>query len=397
MKGDNWLWGIYIVLFFISFIEIASATSRLTWRSVNSDDPLFEHTKMLFTGFFCCVFVVENITIKKLSLLQSLSVLLCIAGIGMMALLPFFGREVNGAKRDIFHIQPVEICKMGVILFLVFFTTVRNGWLYRFAIIRNLTELQRFWIMIGVLGFAAFLVLMQNLSSAIILTLVSLTVMLLGGVKFKYLRNTVLVGLAAALIGLAGLYGLHSYHMSNGHNINLGFLNRAHTWESRIFDGDSTPLWTQKINDDNMQVMFAHMAIANSEGTGTFVGNSVMRDHLPEAYSDYIYAIIFEETGVLGAAIVMLLYFLLLFRCYYISLKTNDPYKRLLMITLPLLIVLQALIHMGVCTDAMFVTGQPLPLISRGGMSILATSACFGILFGLSANIINEENARETD
>ncbi len=119
-----------------------------------------------------------------------------------------------------------------------------------------------------------------------------------------------------------------------------------------------------------------------------------MRDYLPEAYSDYIYSIIFEELGILGASLVMLLYFILFWRCYRLSRKTEDQFKRLVMISLPLMIVIQALMHIGVCTDAMFVTGQPLPLISRGGMAIMSTSAIFGLLFGLSYDIIREENNR---
>lgn len=396
MKGDNWIWGIYWVLLFISVIEMASATSRLTWRTETTDNPLFEHTKMLITGFFALVFLLQNLTSRRVSLLKVGGVLLYATGIVLMALLPFFGREVNGAKRDIFHIQPVELLKIGLILLLVFLVSIRNVELQRrFAWIRNYTDVKKYLILITLIGLACFFIMLQNLSSALILGATCFGIMLLGGIKLRYLLSTIAGGVVIGGLFLGALYGLHAYHMSNGSRIELGFASRANTWESRIFDGDDTPLWEQRINDDNMQVMSAHMAIANSNGVGTFVGNSVMRDHLPEAYSDYIYAIIFEETGVLGAAVVMLLYFVLFFRCYYISLKTNDLYKRLLMVALPLLIIIQALIHMGVCTDAMFVTGQPLPLISRGGMSILSTSACFGILFGLSANIMNEQAKTE--
>lgn len=393
MKGDNWLWGVYCALVFISVIEMASATSRLTWRTESTDNPLYEHTKMLIFGFFAFVFLFQNFTSRHVNLIKVLGVLAYVVGIVLMALLPIFGREVNGAKRDIFGVQPVEICKLGLVVVITAITALKDADLQRFVLFRNHTKRKKFYLMLALTGVACLGIFSQNLSSCLILGAASFSIMFLGGVSPKYL------GLSLAVLGVAGslflgsLYGLHAYHMSNnGARIELGPLNRAHTWEHRIFDGDTTPLWEQKINDDNMQVMYAHMAIANSDAVGTFVGNSVMRDHLPEAYSDYIYAIIFEETGVAGAAIVMGLYFLLLFRCYFISLKTEDPFKRLLMVALPLIIIIQALVHMGVCTDAMFVTGQPLPLISRGGMSVLATSVSFGFLFGLSANIANEKN-----
>jgi len=391
MKGDNWIWGIYWILLFISVVEIASATSRLTWRTDSTDNPLFEHTKMLITGFFCCVFLLQNITSRRAEVLKLIGMLVFAGGLCLMALLPFFGREVNGAKRDIFGVQPVEMCKIGLVLVIVLITTTKNTWFQqKIPWFRDGTEKKKFWLMLFLIFVTCFFVFIQNLSSALILGMTCFGAMLLGGVRVKYILNTLLVGVIGGSLFFGALYGVHAYHMSNGQPMPLGFLSRAHTWDHRIFDGDDTPLWQQKINDDNMQVMYAHMAIANSNGVGTFVGNSTMRDHLPEAYSDYIYAIIFEETGLIGAAIVMILYFVLFFRCFQISLKTGDPYKRLIMISLPLLIIIQALIHMGVCTDAMFVTGQPLPLISRGGMSILSTSACFGILFGLSANILNE-------
>jgi len=392
MKGDNWLWGVYWVLVFISIVEMASATSRLTWRTESSDNPLYDHTKMLIAGFFGFVFLLQNLSSRRLDVIKWGGVVLFVFGFCLMAALPIFGREVNGAKRDIFHIQPVELCKMGLLIVITFLTTIKDIDLQRFSIFRDRTALKKYLLMFTLTILTCFFIFLQNLSSCLILGATCFAIMFLGGIKPKYL----LISIAGLALGgslfFGSLYGIHAYHKSNnGARMELGPLNRAHTWEHRIFDKDETPLWEQKINDDNMQVMYAHMAIANSNGVGTFVGNSVMRDHLPEAYSDYIFAIIFEEMGVAGAIGVMLLYFFLFFRCYYISLQTSDPFKRLLMIGIPLLIIIQALIHMGVCTDAMFVTGQPLPLISRGGMSILATSASFGILFGLSASIMNEK------
>jgi cell division protein FtsW len=136
------------------------------------------------------------------------------------------------------------------------------------------------------------------------------------------------------------------------------------------------------------------MAIANSYPLGRFIGNSKMRDFLPEAFSDYIFAIIFEEGGPLMALFVLLLYLILFVRCYVLSRRTESPYIRLIMLGLPLIIVIQALIHIGVCTGAMFVTGQPLPLISRGGSSIIGTSISFGILLALSRIIRQEQLER---
>jgi cell division protein FtsW len=395
MGGDNWLWGIYLILCFTSIVEIASASSRLAYQQITNDNPLMRHTMFLVIGFFCLVLTLQTLASIRTSYVTGLGLLSYIGGAILIFLLPVFGRKVQGAYRDIFGIQPAEFCKVGLIIMLCTLLTARNEVFTRWKYFRKKTEGRRYWVLLATIGLVTVPIALQNLSTALILGIVSLSLMFIAKVRTSYLLKTLVALGVCAAIGLSLLFGLHNLNESNesagrAHHTELGLLDRANTWEHRIFHHDSVPLYKQAINDDNMQEMYAHMAIANSNGVGRFVGESQMRDHLPEAYSDYIYAIIFEEMGVVGAAIVMLLYFVLLWRCYYLSLKTTDKRKQLLMIGLPLLIVVQALIHMGVCTDAMFVTGQPLPLISRGGMSILATSACFGILFGLSHSILRE-------
>ena len=395
MGGDPWIWGIYIILIFISLIELGSASSRLAYREITNDNPLMSHAKHIMAGFFIFIWGLNKLTSANVRWVKRFGALCFIAGVVLMALLPFFGREVNGARRDIFGIQPVELCKLGLVICLCR-VVVANDNRFRLSFFRKNPELRRYILMLVMMALTIVPIALQNLSSAIILTLAAFGIMFMGKVNGKYLWRTLASGILAAGVLIGLLFGLHELNQSSEdgggrHHTELGPLSRANTWEHRLFHGDSRPLWEQEINDENMQVMYAHMAIANSNGIGTFVGESQMRDHLPEAYSDYIYAIIFEETGILGAALVMLLYFVLLWRCYKVSLKADDPLMRLLMTGLPLLIVIQALVHMGVSTDAMFVTGQPLPLISRGGSAMMGASAIFGILMGLSENIRRDD------
>ncbi len=399
MGGDNWIWGVYWMLVFISIVEIGSASSRLAYRELANDNPLWRHTMFIAVGFFVFGLGLQSLIRANVKWVKIFGELLYAVGVVLMSLLPIFGRRVNGAARDIFGIQPVELCKLGLIIVLCIAIAAPDSSFKRFKIFRKDTQLRRFILLCLLVVLAAVPIAIQNLSSALILGLASLGIMFLGEVRGKYLIRTIVAIAIAAGTFLGLLFGLHTFNVSREegggtHHTDLGLFSRANVWEQRIFDGSSVPLWEQPTTDENMQVMHAHMAIANSNGIGRFVGESQLRDHLPEAYSDYIYCIIFEELGVVGAALVMLLYFILLWRCYRISRRTEDKFKRLLMIGLPLLIIIQALIHIGVCTDAMFVTGQPLPLISRGGMAILSTSACFGILFGLSHDILREEQSR---
>lgn len=394
MRGDSWIWGIYWLLFFISIVEMFSASSRLVYKSLTSTDPVFRHMEFLFWGLGA-VLVFQSFSAKAI---RNWGILLYILGIGGLVALFFMGRSVNGAIRDVAGLQPAEICKVGLMMTLCLAITTKDEFYYRFSFFRTKTEVRRFILYLGIAALVALPILTQNLSTALIIGMATLSVMWVGGVKAQYIRFIlVIIGIAGGVFATA-LWGLHKWDESNisagQTTVNLGPLDRAHTWASRIFDKDEIPLADQKPNDDNAQVIHAHMALANSYPFGKFIGNSQLRDLLPEAYSDYIFAIIFEETGFLGALFVMLLYLVLLGRCFYLAGKTEDLYVRLLMIALPTIMTIQALMHIGVCTDAMFVTGQPLPLISRGGSSILFTSVSFGIILALSRIVKTEREKR---
>lgn len=399
MGGDRWIWGIYWSLVIISIVEIASASSRLAYREITNDSPLMRHTLFLVVGFIVFCLGLQSLTRANIKWVKWTGKLGFAAGVLLMMAMPIFGRRVNGAARDIGGIQPVELCKVGLIIVLCMAITAKDEVYRRWPFFKKDLELRKYIFLLVLIALAAVPIMLQNLSTAMILGFTSLGIMFIGKIKGSYLYKTIGAVAAVAGIFLGLLFGLHTINQSRedgggSHHTNLGVIDRANTWEQRIFDKSSVPLYDQKLNDENMQEMCAHMAIANSNGIGTFIGESQMRDYLPEAYSDYIYSIIFEETGILGALVVMALYFILFWRCYRISLMTEDPFKRLLMVGIPLMIIIQALMHMGVCTDAMFVTGQPLPLISRGGMSSLATSACFGIMFGLSYDIMRENQSK---
>ena len=398
MGGDSWIWGIYYMLALASITVMGSASSRLAYSDITNDNVMRAHTMDLIIWFFVCICGVQSLTRANIKWVKWGGVLGYIGGTIAMASLRIVGTESRGAYRTLFGVQPVEIAKIGLILLICMLVAAKDEPI-NLLVTKVRQENRKYWTMLALIGVTAGAIALQNMSSAIIVVLASFVVMFAGEVRGKYLRWTVVATLVAGTLAVAALFGLHELNVSqeaggHRHHTSLGVLDRANTWEYRIFHGDEVPLWEQSLNDDNMQVLSAHMAIANSNGIGRFAGNSMMRDYLPEAYSDYVYAIIFEEYGIVGAAVIMLLYLLLFWRCYRISLHTTNRTMRLMMIGLPAMIVIQALIHMGVCTDAMFVTGQPLPLVSKGGMSVAGTSACFGILLGISHVIRKEEENR---
>jgi cell division protein FtsW len=401
MRGDYWIWGVYIFLACFSAVEIFSATSQLTFRGGYASDPAFRHITFLLAGAVLLL-ISQSMSLTAIRAWDKLfyvgGFFLCIATI-------FMGTEQKGAARSIAGLQPVEVCKLGVIMVLCALVTARDATFHYISFYRTKTQRRRYWTYLFVIGLIAIPIATQNLSSALIICMASFGIMFLGGVNGRYLWWT--VGAAVAL-GILGMVALRVVYETNGGEQNartaemeqaengssMRSLGRVTTWANRIYDHSDKPLWEEDMSGKKSQEIYSHMAIANSYPFGRFIGNSRMRDFLPEAFSDYIFAIIFEEGGPIMALLVLSLYLVLFIRCYILSKRTESLYIRLMMVGLPLIIVIQALIHIGVCTGAMFVTGQPLPLISRGGSSIFGTSISFGILLALSRIIRQEQIER---
>lgn len=166
-----------------------------------------------------------------------------------------------------------------------------------------------------------------------------------------------------------------------------GVLGRFSTWVARLqrhSNDDEIPKYMQPINDLNRQEMYGYMAQAHGGIGGVLPGNSRETARLPLAFSDYIFSIIVEEWGLVGGLVVMVLYLILLARASSIASRCNQRFAALLVIGMAVMIVLQALFHMAIVTGFFPVSGQPLPLISKGGTSILITSAAFGVMLSVS-------------
>jgi cell division protein FtsW len=165
-------------------------------------------------------------------------------------------------------------------------------------------------------------------------------------------------------------------------------LNRLTTWKARIerfFESsDPVPAAQFKITDENFQETHATMAIASSNVIGRGPGNSVERDYLPQAYSDFIFAIIIEELGLVGGAFVVLLYIILLMRAAKIAQKCRGYFPAFLVMGCALMLVAQAMLNMMVAVGLFPVTGQPLPLISQGGTSVIINCVYVGMILSIS-------------
>lgn len=392
-KGDKVIWMIFFFLCIISVVEVFSASSGLTYKSGSYFSPLIKHLGILLMGIFCMV-ITLNIKCKYFKILTPF--MLVISFITLIWVF-FAGQSTNGAQRWVSFIgiqfQPSEIAKGTLVL----------------ATAQILSALQTdhgadknaFKFILIVCAFIVPLIGLENLSTAALLCLVILLMMVIGRVPMRQLGKLMGVTLALILVIFAGvmLLGTDRGDVETSKNMteqvaqqkkDEGLFGKifhlADTWKSRIdkFTSSKEVTPAEVDLDTDAQVAHANIAIASSNVVGKGPGNSVERDFLSQAFSDFIYAIIIEELGVEGAVAVAVLYIMLLFRTGRIASRCENNFPALLAMGLALLLVTQALFNMCVAVGLAPVTGQPLPLISKGGTSTMINCIYVGVILSVS-------------
>lgn len=382
-RGDPTLWIVFIALCLVSVVEMYSASSTLAYQAANYSAPVMRHVGFLGLGALLAI-AVHLVPYRYIRLLSYLGLALSVV---LLILVIFKGKSENEASRWLViggvQFQPSEIAKLSVIIVAAdFISRIKN----------KVDEKKYFWRTIIMLGIICTLIVLDNLSTAIILFLVVYIMMFIGRISVFRLGLLAL----SLMIGLVIGYGALKMIPKDS---DLGIFKRGTTWVARIdrhLHSDDNEKDNSVITDDNRQVQYGKIAVAKGGFFGVFPGNSEVRDYLPQAYSDFIYAIIIEEMGLLGGIGVMLLYVILLFRAGRIATKSPTVFPAVLVIGLSLMIVIQALINMAVATNLIPVTGQPLPLISRGGTAILVTCIYFGIILGITRQL-KEQNQPSED
>ena len=388
-KGDKVIWMIFFFLCIISVVEVFSASSGLTYKSGSYMSPLVKHLGILMMGIFCMV-ITLNIKCKYFKILTPFMLI-----ISFFTLIWVFiaGQSTNGAQRWVsligIQFQPSEIAKGTLVL----------------ATAQILSALQTdhgadknaFKFILIVCAFIVPLIGLENLSTAALLCLVILLMMVIGRVPMRQLGKLLGVTLAFILAVFAGVMLLGTDRGNVNSNKKMteqveqgkkeeGMLakvfHRADTWKSRIdkFTSSEEVAPSEVDLDKDAQVAHANIAIASSNVVGKGPGNSVERDFLSQAFSDFIYAIIIEELGVEGAV----LYIMLLFRTGRIASRCENNFPALLAMGLALLLVTQALFNMCVAVGLAPVTGQPLPLVSKGGTSTMINCIYVGVILSVS-------------
>ena len=384
-QPDKYIWAIFITLLIVSVVELYSASS-FEVKASNVFAPLVRHGMMLVVGTLLAMGI-SRINYRWFIPIIPMFVIFSIC---LMAYVLVAGEIVNGARRSVtivgITLQPAEFLKISAVLSIALIMSrsqTRNG--------------VKTW---GVVASALIVLLFggmlfsQGLTNTILLMGISVSMMLIGGIEWRKFLIVMLcygfiagIGLIVKLSGESEREQIEAAAIAQAKGAPVETkVDRSGTWKERInrYIGDSIPKYDKPIDAKNRQEMYGYMAQARGGFFGVMPGNSRETSRLPLAFSDYIYSIVVEDLGFIGGFLLLVLYLSLLARAGNIASRCRRAFPALLVIGMAVMIVLQALFHMAIVTGVFPVSGQPLPLISKGGSSILITSIAFGIMLSVS-------------
>jgi cell division protein FtsW len=364
IKGDKVIWSIVLVLSLLSLLAVYSATGSLAWRMDKSSGfYLVKQLGVLMAGL-AIIFVVHRINYTKFARFSVVLFLICIP---LLVYTLFFGTTLNEGSRWIrlplinLTFQTSDLARLAIFMFLARQLSVKQ------KVIKDFKK-GFLPVLIPVLIICG-LIAPANLSTALTLGLTCCILFFIGRVDVKHILLLAFVG----LIGVAILF-----------SVSIAFhIGRGATWQKRVenYMGKGTD---DKDGNSDYQITQAKIAIANGRFTGLGPGKSMARDFLPHPYSDFIFAIIIEEYGIIGASILIGIYLLFLWRSILIFRRCPYAFGAFLAVGLSFTLVFQALMNMAVNVHLVPVTGLTLPLVSMGGSSIWFNSVAIGIILSVS-------------
>lgn len=367
LKGDPVIWVIVLALSILSILVVYSATGTLAYKNMggNTEHYLLRHSFLVVLSLFG-MWAAHKVDYRYYAKISKLALIISVP------LLIFswqFGTNLNEASRWITiplinkTFQPSDLAKLALITQLASMLALRQ---------QNIDDFKKSLISILLwCGLICGLIAMTDLSSAGLLLFTCMILLFIGRVPIKYLAMLSVVGLIAGTIAFS-------------------FGQRRETAISRIQDF---------VNPEEIpfQARQSYIAIATGGISGKGPGNSIRRNFLPHSYSDFIFAIIVEEYGIIGAFIVIALYLGLLYRGLLTATKSERAFGGLLSAGLSLALVMQAMVNIGVAVGLLPITGLPLPLVSMGGTSLLFTGISLGIILSVSRGEIDEFSAKKSN
>ena len=373
-KGDRVIWLTVMLLSIFSILAVYSSTGSLAYKyqAGNTEYYLFKHGFILLFGFG----LMYAAHLLKYTVYARFSKIAIIVAIPLLALTLFTGTNLNEASRWLtlpivnLSFQTSDLAKLALILYVARMLSKKQD---------NIKDFKSTFIPImGPVLLTCILILPANFSTAAVLFATCVILMIIGRIKIKYILTLMGIGIVAfgMFIGVAKL---------------IGYEGRIKTWEKRI---------ESFMNDDgegSYQSQQAKIAIASGQLLGKGPGNSSQRNFLPHPYSDFIYAIIIEEYGLLGGIVIVGLYLILFFRSVQIAQNSPRAFATFLAVGCAFSLTFQAMINMAVAVNLFPVTGQPLPMLSMGGTSIWFTSLAIGIILSVSRDYEKEGGVKPVE
>lgn len=366
LEGDKAIWAVVALLALFSFLPVYSASSNLVYVVGNGTTMghLLKHALLLFLGFGI-IYGVHKIPTHYF---KGLSIIALPVVILLLVYTLAQGTTIEGANASRWIRLPFvgitfQTSNLAAVVLMVY--AARYLTKIKDRKIRFSESIIPLWLPVGLI---LLLILPANFSTAAILFAMILTLCFLGGYPLKYLAGIVLAGIATLALFVLLAKALPGV-----------FPNRVDTWINRV-----EHFWDGTDGEGDYQIEKAKIAIASGGLVGNGAGKSVMKHFLPQSSSDFIYAIIIEEYGLVGGFLLMFLYLLLLFRIVVVANANTSVFGKLLVMGVGLPIIFQALINMAVAVELFPVTGQTLPLISSGGTSIWMTCLAIGVVLSAS-------------
>ena len=380
-RGDRVIWGIVIILTLVSLLVVYSSTGSLAYKySRSTESYLFKQFGLIILGVMIIYFAHRvNYTIysRVASALFGLSIILLIYTL-------FFGETLNEGTRWIklpvinMTFQTSDLAKLALFVYLSRQLSRKQ------AVIKDFKK--GFLPIIIPVGLVCILVAPANLSTALLIGGTSILIMFIGRVSTKHILMTVGIALIPVFILFTVAVSTYDKKEQRAKEIPAIFsMGRVPTWIGRI-----QTFWYSNKEDANeklYQVNQANIAIAKGGWFGLGPGNSQARNFLPHSYSDFIYAIILEEYGLIGGVFIVFIYLLFLYRCIRLYRKCPYAFGAFLALALSFMLVIQAIANMGVNVSIFPNTGVTLPLISKGGSSFIFTCLSIGIILSVARNV----------
>lgn len=376
-KGDNWIWFVIIILSLIGILAVYSATGTLAFskQGGNTEWYFLRHTGFLLIGLGLLYFT----HLIPFSYYSRISQIFLWISIGLLGLTLAIGSEINNATRVIpipglgITFQPSDMAKLFLVMYISRYLSKNQ---------EEIDSPRVFWTTLFYILMVVGLIAPENLSTSLVVFLTAALLMFIGRVNFKYMMYLSFSGVGLISLLVVVLLNINTDGMES---------SRIPTWKKRIetFMGKDD-------GQGNYQQLQSKIAVATGGVFGKGPGNSTQRNYLPHPYSDFIYAIIVEEYGLLGGLIVTGCFLILVYRCLKIVVESPRAFGALVAMGLGLSMSLQAFVNMGVAVGMLPVTGLTIPLVSMGGTSLFMNSIGFGIILGIS-KYIEEEKQQQSE